>query len=169
LVYSSKFKLNLLSDRTKKLGNSPFSCTPAQSRLQTGMLGFTLETVTVFSLASRAMAWAHPFLCPTSPVARFSWGLPRSSWGLLRFRGKHRHCNSGQNGFVGLLCWFNIAVKCRNLLGFTLTAVFALATPKSPIDWGVRWQLRLYLYYITLHLFNNTYIAKSFVFFSVLL
>jgi hypothetical protein len=44
-------------------------------------------------------------------------------------------------------------VKCcssssRKGLGLTPTTVFALATPKSPIDRGGRWQLQLYLYCI---------------------
>jgi hypothetical protein len=34
----------------------------------------------------------------------------------------------------------------RNVSGLTPTAVFALATPKSPIDRGWRWQLQLILY-----------------------
>jgi hypothetical protein len=34
----------------------------------------------------------------------------------------------------------------RKASGLTPTAVFALATPKSPIDRGGRWQIQLYLY-----------------------
>jgi hypothetical protein len=34
----------------------------------------------------------------------------------------------------------------RKVSGLTQTAVFALATPKSPIDRGGRWQLQFYLY-----------------------
>jgi hypothetical protein len=34
----------------------------------------------------------------------------------------------------------------RKVSGLTPTAVFALATPKSPIDRGGRWQLQFYLY-----------------------
>jgi hypothetical protein len=37
----------------------------------------------------------------------------------------------------------------RKVSGLTLTAVFALATPKSPIDRGGRWQLQLTLHFFT--------------------
>jgi hypothetical protein len=55
-----------------------------------------------------------------------------------------------------LTVWsLQLEIKClcsssssRKVSGLTPTAVFALATPKSPIDRGGRWQLQLYLYCI---------------------
>jgi hypothetical protein len=53
-----------------------------------------------------------------------------------------------------------IAIRCRPVVavvsGLTRTAVFALATPNSPIDRGGRWQLQHFIY-------------TAFFYFSVLL
>jgi hypothetical protein len=53
----------------------------------------------------------------------------------------HKACPFVCMNHRGLVC-----SSSRKVLGLTPTAVFALATPKSPIDRGGRWQLQLYLY-----------------------